>query len=223
MAKTPNILIFDYETGGLDPKTNAVTEFAGIIIDGESLEEISRYEAVLKPYSDDLLYDPKALEFTGISMEQINTGVDFKVFSKDFLQFLKRGQSHSHAKYKTLLAGHNVVFDIGFLQQLFFYMGKRIEDYVATGQDFYGNYYPKYFDTLPLSQFKWANEDMVSHKLTDCASKIGIEIVNAHRAMNDVIATKDLLINFIKSLRNIGITLNSEEILETRFRETFKF
>lgn len=223
MAKTPNILIFDYETGGFDPQANAVTEFAGIIIDGETLEEVSRYEAVLKPYSDDLLYDPKALEFTGISMEQINTGVDFKTFSKDYLQFLKRGQSHAHAKYKTILVGHNVPFDIGFKQQLFYYMGKKIEDYVATGKDFYGNSYPKYFDTLPLAQIKWANEEMMSHKLTDCALKVGIEIVNAHRAMNDVIATKDVFINFIKSLRDDGKATKELVEVETRFRKTFKF
>src|SRR5690606_12878660 len=129
----------------------------------------------------------------------------------------------SHIKYRTLLCEHNVKFDINFMHQLFYYMGKKIEDYFSCDKDYFGNQQPNYFDTQKLAMIKWGDDKtMVKHKLTDCVNKIGEEIVNAHRAMNDVVATKSLMINFLKSLRNKNQT--AEKVAEeTRFREIFKF
>lgn len=225
MNKVPTILIMDLETGGFDPRVNAVTEFAGIGINGETFEEIARFEAIIAPYSDELLYEPDALRITNISMEQIKAGMNFKTFTKEFCSFLKKINIHTHQKYRTILAGHNIVFDISFLQQLFFYMGKNLADYVACSTDYYGNSQPKYFDTLPLSMIRWGkDESMIKHSLSDCISKIGNEIVNAHRAMNDVIGNKDLLIEFLQSMRNENQHKTGDQIIvEQRFRETFKF
>lgn len=221
-VKTSPIIVLDFETGGFESRQNAVTEFAGICIDGDTFEEIARYEAIIAPYSDDLLYNPDALKATNISMKQINEGIDFKTFTKEFLSFLKKCNIYSHVKYRPIIAGHNVTFDIAFLQQLFFHMGKKIEQYIACKDDYNGNQQPKYFDTQMLAMSRWGNDEtMLRHTLTDCVSKIGEEIVNAHRAMNDVEATLTLLLSFLKSLRNEG-AVNSG-VVEESPREKFKF
>ena len=225
-VKTPPIIILDFETGGFSSRENAVTEFAGIGINGETFEEIARYEAIVAPYSDDLLYNPDALKATNISMNQINSGVEFKKFSRDLLSFFRKCAIHSHIKYRPIIAGHNVTFDISFLQQIFFHTGKQIDKYLNCNKDHHGNQQPKYFDTQILAMTAWGNDEaMTKHTLTDCVNKIGEEIVNAHRAMNDVEATKSLLVNFLKRLRGSqtvdGDFVTNDESVS--FRDKFKF
>jgi len=168
-----------------------------------------------------LIYEPDALSFTGISMEMLNKGIDFKTFSKEFPAFLKKSNPHSHPKYRTIIAGHNVTFDVPFLQQLMFFMGKKIEDYFNSYVDYYGNQQPKVFDTLQLTMIKWP--EMLKHTLADGINKAGFELVQAHRAMNDVKANVELLKVFIKSLKNEGMTMADVISEERPFREIFKF
>lgn len=224
MNKMPTYVVTDWETGGFDPKGNAVTEFAAIAINGDTLEEIARYEAMIAPYDDELLYDPKALEVTKISMSMIQSGIPFKTFMKEKKAFLKKVAIHTGAKYKPIMVGHNIVFDIGFTQQVFKKDGSKVQDYYACQEDYFGNHYPKYLDTLNLAYLRWGNDEtMISHKLTDCVHKIGEEIVDAHRAMNDVEATTTLFVDMIKKIRNQGNAVEAAIELPTRFREEFKF
>lgn len=224
MNKVPPILVMDFETGGLESQINPVTEFAGIFLYGDTLEEICRYEAILQPYNPELIYDPGALKATNITMEMLQAGVDFKTFAKDFWNFLRKGNIHSHVKFRPILAGHNIDFDIPFLQQLLHQMGKKMADVLGGKEDFWGHFQPKKFDTLPLSMIAWANEIMIDHKLGTCVQKAGFELVNAHRAMADVKANADLLKFFINNLRGKNNSAGLEEVIQTTaFRETFKF
>lgn len=46
------ILVFDLETGGLNYKTNLITEMAGVVIDTETLTIIEEFSVVFLPYMD---------------------------------------------------------------------------------------------------------------------------------------------------------------------------
>lgn len=224
-VKTPPFFITDFETGGFSSRENAITEFAAIVLDGDTLEELGRYEAIVAPYDDNLLYDPKALEATKISMSMIQSGVPFKTFMKELKAFIKRTTIHSGAKYKPIITGHNIPFDINFFQQIFEKDKSKIQDYFACNEDHFGNQYPKYIDSLTLAYLTWGNDPtMISHKLTDCVHKIGEEIVNAHRAMNDVEATATLVINYVKRMREQSQNTESVAVESApRFRTEFKF
>jgi DNA polymerase III epsilon subunit-like protein len=219
--KTAPICLLDFETGGFDSKINPVVEIAAITFDGDTLEEICRYECILKPYDSELLYNPDALVANGINMDMINNGTDLKQFTSEFITFLRKSNIYTHPKFRLVLAGHNIQFDIKFLQHVFYYMNKKIQDYFNCSEDFYGNQYPHFIDTLRLAQLKWANDStMVDHKLGTCIQKAGFELINAHRAMADVKGNTDLLHYFIKELRQE----NTQTIVqETRFRDKFKF
>lgn len=43
------ILVYDLETGGFDEKNNQITEFAGVVIEVETLEIIEEFSVVLRP------------------------------------------------------------------------------------------------------------------------------------------------------------------------------
>jgi DNA polymerase III alpha subunit (gram-positive type) len=220
LNKVPPILIYDFETGGFESQIHAVTEFAGIFIDGDTLEEICRYEAVLKPYHPDLLYTPEALKASNMTMEIINNGIDFKTFTRDFTTFLRKGAIHSGEKYKPIVGGHNIVFDNPFMQQLFHHMGKKIQEFLNCKEDFYGNWYPKYVDSLTWAMI--AYPELLSHKLGECVIHSGAELVNAHRAMTDVKGNGNLFEKFFKNLRGTGnVVVDTAE--KTLYREAFKF
>lgn len=46
------ILVFDLETGGLNYKTNPITEMAGVVIDTETLNILEEFSVVFYPYMD---------------------------------------------------------------------------------------------------------------------------------------------------------------------------
>lgn len=219
-------IILDFETGGFESQSKAVTEFAGLSITGDTLQEITQYEAILKPYHPELEYDQQALRSTGITMEMLDAGLDLKSFGKEFLKFIKDSTPQGGEAHKPVIVGHNVQFDIAFLQQLFHYIKADMSKYLQGRTDFYGNFYPEYINTITLSKLKWGNEPVSSYKLADCVGRSGCELINAHRAMNDVKSTRDLLLYFINLYREQQIADSSSEELITsnRFRDKpFKF
>lgn len=213
-AKKPqnpnNFIIFDFETGGTDSKKNPVTEIAIISIDGGTLNEISRYQALIAPYDDKLVYDPKAMQVTGISIELLEEeGEDIQVVAQNVLDQFKIAniRQEKSAGLKPLLVGHNPYFDINFLFHLCEWgeikdYKKVLESLLHGRIDYYGNFQPSYMDTWSLGKSWFQGEgEMTDYKLSTLVEKLGVDINNAHRAMNDVISTTEVLRTCLNSLR----------------------
>lgn len=200
-----NYIVFDCETGGLDPEKNPITEIALIAVEGENFEEVGRYETFIRPYGGKQ-YDPKALELTGITMDMINNGVDFNQFIKDIINFFKSVKRKG--RLKPVMVAHNAAFDQGMLEFAFHCAEKNLYEFVE----------PIFIDTLHLSRLK--DPEKKGHKLADACERFGIEIINAHRAMDDVEATVQLFADFFSRVRGDVVkevaTVGSE-------RENFKF
>jgi DNA polymerase III alpha subunit (gram-positive type) len=74
------------------------------------------------------------------------------------------------------------------------------------------------WDTLPLTRLKLIENPKFN--LASCLQAHEIDIVDAHRALTDTIATAKLFIKYIKNLRNDSDSVNKQE---KRFRHTFEF
>lgn len=222
---TPYVVI-DFETGGLDLKTNALTEIACIAIKGDTLEEIDRYEALIAPYG--YKYDQRAFEVTGLSLEKLQEeGKPIKDVMDDFIAFLQKANVHkSKTGYKPMIVAHNPLFEVNCLQHLFHVTGKTalMPNLLHGSFDFHGNYQPYYQDTITLAKLIWAaNKRMKNYKLGDVCGMMGLEIVDAHRAMNDVKPTLEFLSNSIQLLRGgNGISASSDTGIKNS-REGFHF
>lgn len=225
LIKTAPYIIFDFETGGFSANKNPMTELAALSIYGDTLETITQFEGMATYYDDTLEYDQQALNATHISHEMIAKGEPLKDIVNRFCKFCTDSTVHSGAKHKPILVGHNPKFDIPFLQQIFFKCKKDMSKFLAGREDFYGNFQPDYIDTIREAQMLWGNDEtMTAHKLIDCINKAGLELVDAHRAMNDVVATKDLLVYFINHTRNTGGEGAKVIQMEQKtFRKAFKF
>lgn len=202
-----NYIVFDCETGGLNPQKNPIIEIALYVINND-LEYVAEYETLVKPYGD-LIYTPQAMEVHKIPMEQIlSEGKDIKLVVKEMIDFIKPLKLGKFAK--PIFVGHNIYkFDGPYLESVFSFCGKSMFDVVEN----------HYEDTMWIARKKWGNKEQIANfQLTTCCNKVGIEFVQAHRAMTDTKATARLFMEFVKDLRSEGTTKKQE-----RVREKFKF
>jgi DNA polymerase III alpha subunit (gram-positive type) len=217
-----NFLIMDFETGGLSPRKNPATEFAGVWVESSDLSTIASYETLIKPYDNNLMYEKEALNLTGLSIERmVDEGQDVKMVVETIVKNSELANKDKQRGKKLIVVGHNIQFDIGFLQQIFKYAKVDMSKYFSGDKDYFGNFQPSYLDTLNISRAKFANqEDVVQFNLDAVCVLEDVDLVDAHRAMNDVLATKEVLLKYLQSLRSGG---QGSEDSEFRFRNKFKF
>lgn len=220
-----SFIFLDFETGGLDPKKNAVTEVAMVAVKGDTLEKIDLVSTFIKPYGE-YTYEDAALKHTGITMDDIEGGMPVEKAVEEIIELFKKADLHPKKKStRNILIAQNSGFDKGFLIQLFHHTGKLkdLEKLTYGTTDFYGNYQPEMFDTIPFFKLAFGHdEEMNSYKLENCLEKAGIELPDAHKAVNDTIAMKDLVVLLTGKLRSEGGE-SSEAVAGTRFREHFQF
>jgi DNA polymerase III epsilon subunit-like protein len=228
MAKAINSWIFlDFETGGLDPKKHAVTEVALIAIKGDTLEKIDLISTYIKPYGN-FEYDPAALKHTGITFSDIESGISVQDAVQEILELLNKADFNPRNKgSKPILVAQNSAFDKGFFLQIFDFTKKMKElEKVCFGkEDYYGNFQPEMLDTQFLTKAAFGNDpDIPNFKLETCMAKAGVELPDAHKAINDTIGMKDMSIVLFNRLRSGGSSGQGVEInTGTRFREHFQF
>ena len=105
--------------------------------------------------------------------------------ANEVIAFAVRNTLTKGPQYKPVLIGQNIPFDIGFLQQMMAYAGLMTQ--------FYGNFQPRYIDTLDLGHMAFARDPSVgSYKLELIAERLGVELADAHDADADVTATREV-------------------------------
>lgn len=221
----------DFETGGLDCRTGACTQIAIHAVRLDTMETMGRYVRYIKPYcrrdlggakkkvlrtkrevesgSGELMgYEVEALKYSDISMDMLDRlGEDVVMVAREVIDFVKGYCVSKSRNYKPILMGQNVLFDIGFLQQLMAYGGMTADfDKLFSGyRDFYGNFQPYYLDTILLGRLCFAHDESVtSYKLELLAERLGIELDDAHDADADVTATTGIVAVCANRLRNGG-------------------
>ncbi len=203
-------ICFDLETGGLHADKNPITEIALIVYGCENFEEKIKFETFIKPY-DDLKLEQAALKHTGITEEMLVDGVEINDLV-DLLVDVFKAHTYGSArfKYKPVLVGHNIAkFDVPFLEYAFERQGLNLYDYIEHYHE----------DTLFLGRTKWVGK-MKKFNLGACCEAAGIELIDAHRAMNDVEANKKLHQFLLSTLRQSGKFIEQKE---KKSRTTFQF
>lgn len=167
---------FDTETTGLDPTNAEIISIAMLLLDG-SLNELSRKVVFALPEGP---VDPKAAAVNGYTKEK---WLDKGAVTQDVL--FKEVQSFLFGQRDLLPLGHNVSFDVGFLQALFAKHGAKISEFLS---------YHK-VDTVGIAIYY----DLVTHgtvgsyyRLTELTSRFEIPHDNAHDALSDVVSCVEL-------------------------------
>ncbi len=177
-------VVLDVETTGGSPTGSSLTEVAAARYRGGEL--LGTYQTLVKP---DERIPPFITALTGINDLMVAHAPTVGAMLPSFLEFLGGA----------VVVGHNVRFDLSFINHAL----------VSTGRDRLQN---ASVDTLALA--RRLVRDMVPNcKLGTLAAGLDLSHRPSHRALNDVLATGDLLHNLLERAGSFGI-LGLEELLD---------
>ena len=175
-----DIIAFDVETTGLDPKNDYIIQLSACKIDGVNFNIKDKRNYMISPQHK-FVMSPGAQKAHGYTEEFIKeVGVSLKSIAKDFLDFI--GDSD-------YLSYNGNTYDIKFL----------IKDFKLAGYDFpiEGR---KFYDSYAMEcKFSPRTLSAVYQKYT------GQEMHGAHDSFNDVLATIQI---FKKQIENHNLTLD---------------
>ena len=182
----------DVETTGLDPKRNDIISLACIIeIDGVIKEE---FKLNIQPFDWNNI-EMSALKINGITIEQLKTFILPKEAHKKLKSYLKKYVDPYNRNDKFQFAGYNNDFDIKFMSEFFKKCGDK---YFGPWIDYHR------LDPQVLLQFLHLKGDinLPNYKLETVAKYFGINI-NAHDAMSDIKATREIVQKLIPRIKYI--------------------
>ncbi len=174
----------DIETTGLDPQRDDIIEIAVVRFDEQEI--LDQWSSLVDPGRD---IPPFITQLTGITQEMVrNAPGIFSLRSKLRSLF---GDD--------VIVGHNVSFDMGFLEQV--HVGLRQHR----------------LDTLTLASILFFNQ--ARYGLTDLCLSLGITLpegVQAHRALGDALLTARLLQRLYAEAQSLNLAILSEIVAAGR-------
>lgn len=161
-----NIIVFDVESTGVDVTEDEIIQIAAIKVnkDGEVIEEFKKFIRNDKSVKDSY----KVHGFSDEFLKQ--NGEKKEEVLKEFVKFSNGA----------LIVGHNVQYDINILTS-------ELQRLSLGKTNFRG-----FYDTLDIYRRFYPN--LVNHKLQTLSEIFKIENNPSHDAMDDIMATKDLLV-----------------------------
>lgn len=168
-------VVFDTETTGLNAAENTLIEIAAVKMRG--LEIMEEWTTLIDPEKE---ISAKITELTGITNEMVQGQPKLSEALYSFRDFVG----------DAILVAHNAEFDLGFISSC----AARI------GMD---KWTQPVLDTLPLARKLYPNEK--NYRLKTLANKMGVQLVNHHRALADTVATAQVFQHMLKALKERGI------------------
>ena len=167
----------DVETTGLDP------------ISGDKICEIAVVKTIDGQIADEFvtLVNPgrtipaRAVSIHGITDSMVRSAPMFRDIANDLIDFLS----------DTVIVAHNARFDLEFLRTELGNLNLSLPDNDVI-------------DTLRIARRYY---NFPSNSLGDIAKNVGVLVDKQHRALADVLITKDILQFFLKDLAERGIRL----------------
>ena len=168
-AKYDRLMLFDTETTGLQFSRNEIIEFAAVVVECRNGKaEIVRQYDELITLSPGSIIPAEIVQLTGITNEAVaQRGISKEQVCRDIADMMEGN---------TLLLAYNAHFDLSFLYYLLLRHGNPE---ILRGKD--------KLDLMTV----YKDRRPYPHKLCNAIEAYGLsgQVVNSHRAVDDVIAT----------------------------------
>jgi DNA polymerase-3 subunit epsilon len=185
LAQT-TFVVLDLETSGGSPKTGAgITEIGAVKIRGGEI--VGTFQSFINPGTP---IPPFITVLTGITDAMVIAAPKITEAFPTLLEFLG-------SDAETVFVAHNAPFDLGFLK-------------AAAANHNYP--WPKFpvLDTARLARQVLSKDEVLNCKLGTLAKFFNATTSPTHRALDDALATVDVLHGLIARLGNLGITTLEE-------------
>ena len=187
-SRYDRLVIFDTETTGLDYSRDEIIEFAAVVVEQRQgmAEIIEEYDELIT-LSPGGFVPPEIVKLTGITNEDIRErGIPKTRLCCDISRMISGN---------TLLLAYNAHFDLSFLYYLLLRNGDTM---ILKGKD--------KLDLLTV----YKDRRSYPHKLCNAIEAYGLagQVVNSHRAVDDVIATVAVMVEMEKELDDLHNYVN---------------
>ncbi len=187
-ARYDRLVIFDTETTGLEFSRDEIIEFAAVVVEQRSgkAEIIEEYDELIT-LSPGGFVPPEIAKLTGITNEDIRErGISKTRLCCDIARMISGN---------TLLLAYNAHFDLSFLYYLLLRQGDPM---ILKGKD--------KLDLLTV----YKDRRSYPHKLCNAIEAYGLsgQVVNSHRAVDDVIATVAVMVEMEKERDDLHSYVN---------------
>ena len=170
LKKYDYLLVFDFETTGLSPYLNRIIEVGALLLKNVGSEFVLEEQLSVLVRQDQPL-DAKITEITGITDQML---------IKDGISEFEAYQAFRNLmRDRTLLIAYNISFDYGFLTNLIRRMTNN------------NDYFVKH-DLLDVMAV-YKDRHPYPHRLENASKTYGVFRADAHRALEDVKMTYDVL------------------------------
>ena len=181
LAQT-TFVVLDLETSGASPKTgSAITEIGAVKVCGGKV--LGTFKTFVNPGTP---LPPFITELTGITDEMLIGAPRIESVLPLLFEFLGSDKS-------TVFVAHNAPFDLSFLK---------------ASAALHGYAWPNFrvIDTVKAARFVLTKDDVANYQLGTLALYFRTEIAPNHRALDDALATVDVLHGIIERMGTFGIT-----------------
>ncbi|MBS1661748.1 MAG: 3'-5' exonuclease [Bacteroidetes bacterium] len=182
--KADKILFIDTETGGTDPASHSLLSLALVV--WKEMEILASLEILIN--DGQLNVTEKALEINGIDLDNHRKkALPPATAIKKLDRFLN---THFQKEEKITLGGHNITFDVNFLNTFL----------TRNGYSFGSRFSHRYVDTSSILFYLYLTKKL-KRKLTasqDAFDYFGIAVDGRHTALGDAIATAQLFTNLVR-------------------------
>lgn len=181
-------VVLDLETSGASPKTgSAITEIGAVKVCGGQV--LGTFKTFVNPGTS---LPPFITELTGITDEMLVDAPRIESVLPLLFEFLGSERT-------TVFVAHNAPFDLSFLK---------------ASAALHGYSWPNFrvIDTVKAARFVLTKDDVPNYQLGTLALYFRTEIAPSHRALDDALATVDVLHGIIERMGTFGITTINQMI-----------
>jgi DNA polymerase III epsilon subunit family exonuclease len=175
-------VVLDLETSGASPKSgSAITEIGAVKVCGGQV--LGTFKTFVNPGTP---LPPFITELTGITDEMLVDAPRIESVLPILFEFLGSERT-------TVFVAHNAPFDLSFLK---------------ASAALHGYAWPNFrvIDTVKAARFVLTKDDVANYQLGTLAVYFHTEIAPNHRALDDALATVDVLHGIIERMGTFGIT-----------------
>lgn len=169
--------VIDLETTGGAPQTDTITEIGAVKLRGG--ECLGRFQTLVDPGR---AIPPRITVLTGITESMVLQAPRIETVLPSLLEFID----------DAVIVGHNVRFDLGFLSAAL----SRSDREQLTNPS---------VDTCALAR-RLLHDEVPNHRLGTLAERLRLDHRPSHRALDDALATGDLLHVLIERATALGVT-----------------
>ncbi len=188
------LLYIDTETTGLDTATCSIWQLSGYISDTATGVSDS-FDYKMRPYRNEIISKEAAAK-TGATQEELDSYPSQSEVFSNFTALLGKYVDLEDWNQRVIPVGYNISFDLDFLRAWFTFNN--------SATLFSKNIYFPGIDVMYLAAYYLLGErsKMRNFQLSTVYEKLtGKSLANAHNAMADIDATKELLNVIVGKLR----------------------